>query len=368
MGAPAIAPSVDRCHRAIPEGLGNELIAARMSRSFFVALALATALPLIALPSYGLSHLIAPVPIVAAVYGVWVLTGFGHVTSTVWFGVDPDYRPVVRAHRLRMLACLAVIPVAMAAITLADRTMSTWLYAGFLAWQAHHFSRQNYGILSFAAANDRFGPLPREVGLITNITSAAGAMGMVTMPSIYPKGLPRLPLLTPTLAVYGHVAAIVCFVAAAGLTAWLLVKDRRLRRSPTVLLFLGLSGVFFSPSLLHGPPVMAFWPYAMAHGAQYLIVMANTSRTSPFGWVGFAIFAVGAACLGAAAIALPGPVLIQAFTGIVIWHFLADARLWRLRDPVVRAIVRRRFSFVFEVRPATSPIGISLPKSAPQET
>jgi hypothetical protein len=39
--------------------------------------------------------------------------------------------------------------------------------------------------------------------------------------------------------------------------------------------------------------------------------------------------------------------------GVVVWHFLADARLWRLRDPSVRVIVRRRFDFLF-VPPSTS--------------
>ena len=317
------------------------------SRTFFVALALATAIPLVILPFYGLSGWIAPIPLQAAVFAIWVVTGYGHVMSTVWFGADPDYRPVLRAHRLRILASLAVIPLVLGVLTIASTTVSAWIYAGFLAWQAHHFNRQNYGVLSFAAVNDRLGPLPRQVSLIVNITSIAGAIGMVSLPAIYPVALPRLPFLTPETAAYGRMVAIGCFIAAAILIARLLIIEPRLRGSPRVLLFLGLIWAFFLPGLLSGAPQMSFWPYAMAHGAQYLIIMGVTSRRSPRGWLGFGLFAGAAVVLGALVVHPPGIVWIQAYTGIVIWHFLADARLWRLRDPMVRAIVSRRFDFLF---------------------
>src|ERR1700676_631717 len=94
------------------------------SRSFFVALALATAIPLVVLPFYGLSHWLAPTPLLASVFAVWVLTGYGHVMSTVWFGADPDYRPVVRAHRLRILGSLAAIPIVLGVLTIASTTVS----------------------------------------------------------------------------------------------------------------------------------------------------------------------------------------------------------------------------------------------------
>ncbi|MDB5484059.1 MAG: hypothetical protein JWO83_5112 [Caulobacteraceae bacterium] len=317
------------------------------SRTFFVALALATAIPLVVLPFYGLSHWLAPTPLLASVFAVWILTGYGHVMSTVWFGADPDYRPVVRANRWRILGSLAAVPAVMGVLTVASTTVSAWLYAGFLAWQAHHYSRQNYGILSFAAVNDRVGPLPKQVSLIINLTSAAGAIGMVLMPTIYPVGLPRLPFLTPEAATAGRVAAIGCLVAAAVLIGRLLITEPRLRGGPRVLLFLGLSWAFFLPGLLSGAPQMTFWPYAMAHGAQYLIIMGITSRRSPRGWFGFALFAASAGVLGPLVFHPPGIVLIQAYTGVIIWHFLADARLWRLRDPTVRAIVSRRFDFLF---------------------
>jgi hypothetical protein len=317
------------------------------SRHFFAALALATAAPLIALPFYGTIPTPAQGPLTSLVLVLTVVTGYGHVLSTLWFGADPDYAPVVKAHRWRMVASLALIPVAVGAIAFADRAVSAWLYAGFLVWQAHHYNRQNYGVLSFAAANDGLGPLPRDVGLVVNLTTVAGAVGMVTLPSIYHRGLPLLPFQIAPVVLASRWAAIACFVAAAGVITRLLWRNMRLRRSPTVVLFLGLSGVFFLPSLLTGAPQVAFWPYAMAHGAQYLVIMGVTARRASPAWPRIAGIAAAAAGVGAVAFRLPTLVVAQGYTGVVVWHFLADARLWRLRDPSIRAIVHRRFDFLF---------------------
>jgi len=296
---------------------------------------------------------------------LFVLSAYGHVTSTAWFASDPEYRPLLRAHRIRMLASLAVIPATMATLGILDRSLSAWLYAGFLAWQAHHYGRQNFGILAFAAAHDGVGPLPKDVGLIVTLTSVAGAIGMICMPSIYPVGLRDLPFALPAVAAVGRGVALSFFLVAAGVMARLLWTQPGLRRGPTVLLFLGLSGAFFLPSLIGGAPLVAFFPYAMAHGAQYLIIMGVTARRSSAGWRGFSVFAAIAAVLGTVAVSVRGVGLVQAYTGVVIWHFLADARLWRLRDSTVRGIVRRRFDFVFGPASAGRPSSIPSAPSNP---
>jgi hypothetical protein len=317
------------------------------SRPFFAALAFATVAPLVALPLYAMTPTPGPGVLTAIVVVLWTLTGNGHVLSTLWFAADPDYAPVVSAHRWRMVASLAIVPVTVGLIAVANVRAYAWLYAAFLVWQAHHYNRQNYGILSLAAANDSLGPLPRDVSLIINATTVAGALGMVTQPTIYPRGLPLLPFQATALVQDGRWIAAACFIAAGGITIRLLWKNERLRRSPRVVVFLGLSNVFFLPSLLPGAPQAAFWPYAMAHGAQYLVIMGVTSRRAPHAWTRIGGVAVLALALGAAAFRLPRLLLAQGYMGVVVWHFLADARLWRLRDPVVRAIVRRRFSFLF---------------------
>jgi hypothetical protein len=318
------------------------------SRRFFTALAAATAAPLISLPLFAVfAPALAQGALTSLILVLWVITGYGHVLSTLWFGADPDYVPVLKAHRWRMIASLAVIPLAVGALAMADRLLSAWLYSAFLAWQAHHYNRQNYGVLSFAAAHDGLGQLPPEIGTILNLTTVAGALGMVTLPTIYPRGLPLLPFQTHAVVLGARWIAAACVVAAIIAILVMLARNQRLRRSPTVVLFLGLSSVFFLPSLLPGAPQVSFWPYAMAHGAQYLVMMGITSSRATHAWTRIAGVAVAATGLGAAAFQLPKLFLVQGYMGVVVWHFLADARLWRLRDPMVRAIVRRRFDFVF---------------------
>ena len=92
----------------------------------------------------------------------------------------------------------------------------------------------------------------------------------------------------------------------------------------------------------------------MAHGAQYLVIMGVTSKRAPHAWTRIVGITVAATGLGAAAFQLPRLVLAQTYTGIVVWHFLVDARLWRLRDPSVRAIVSRRFDFLFARQSTTA--------------
>ena len=87
-------------------------------------------------------------------FALWALTGYGHVMSTLWFGMDREYRPVIAAHRMRMLGSLAIVPAATAAIPLGSAGLSAWIVAAYLAWVAYHYHCQNYGILSFAAAHD----------------------------------------------------------------------------------------------------------------------------------------------------------------------------------------------------------------------
>lgn len=311
---------------------------------FFATLAVVTIAPLILLPILQIGKSTAQNELV---WGIWIIAGYGHVLSTIWFGSDPDYRPVIQENRTRMIASLAVIPMVMAIIALSSQIAWSWVFAAYLVWQAQHYNRQNYGILAFASSHDGLGPLPREVGWIIHLTTCAGAVSMVTMPSIYPQGVAPLPFLTPPAALAARLVAIASFATSIGVAAWLVLKDDRLRRSPTTLLFLCLTVVFFLPALLPGRSTATFWPYAMAHGLQYLVITGITALRSRLALSGLLVFLVLATVLGVLASRMTNAPWAQIYTGIIMWHFLADARLWRLRDPTVRAIVRKRFDFVF---------------------
>ena len=72
---------------------------------FFGSLITVTALPLLFLPWHDM-HVATPAN--GLLLMVWIVAGYSHVMSTLWFGVDEDYRPVIAANRMRMLGSLPV--------------------------------------------------------------------------------------------------------------------------------------------------------------------------------------------------------------------------------------------------------------------
>ena len=314
---------------------------------FFATLIAVTVIPLVMLPFHDMS---VPTNVNGLIWIAWIVGGYSHVMATVWFGMDKDYHPVISANRARMVGSLAVIPAAMVAVALASLTASSWIYAGYTLWLAHHYNRQNYGLVAFAGAHDGLGPMPREVGWMFNLTTGAGAIRLVAMPFIYPGGIS--PFASPVYAYYGWYAAAALMLAAAVVLVKLIVCHAAVRRSPMVVIFLLLGFAFYLPALLVGPTQTSFWPYAMAHGLQYLVMVGVVSRGSRLGRLGLAIAAASALVLGVIVYSMDSAPWAQLYIGVEMWHFLADARLWRLRDPLVRGVVRERFSFLFQRAPA----------------
>jgi len=314
---------------------------------FFGSLIAVTAIPLLFLPWHDV-HVAAPVN--SLILMVWIVAGYSHVMSTMWFGVDDGYRPVIAANRMRMLGSLAIVPVMMAGVAVASLTASSWVYAAYTIWLAHHYNRQNFGLVAFAAVHDQAGPMPREMGWMFNLTTGAGAISMAAMPTIYPGGIS--PFADPAYAYYGRFVAVALMIAAAVVLVRMLVGNPQLKRCAMTLTFVGFGFAFYLPALLGGPSQMSFWPYAMAHGLQYLLMMSMVARGSRWGLAGLGMFAGTALVLGMVAASMGTAPWSQFYTGIVIWHFLADGRLWRLRDPLVRGVVKERFSFLFQRSPA----------------
>ncbi len=323
--------------------LGAARTGAHSRTVFFGALITVTALPMLLLPLHDLP---IPAQIDRLVFPIWIVLGYSHVMATLWFGLDPDYRPIIAANRVRMIGSLMIIPVVLFGLAFASVTLSSWIFAAYSVWLAHHYNRQNFGLVAFAGVNDNLGPVPREVGWMFHLTTGAGAISMAAMPTLYPGG--TSPFAAPVYAHYGQMAAIALMISAFVVLVRLLLRSPQLRRSPLTLIFLGLGFVFYLPALLGGSSEVSFWPYTIAHGLQYLLMIAVVSRGSKMGLAGIALFAMIVILLGSIARYANALPAAQLYTGIVMWHFLADSRLWRLRDPLVRGVIRDRFSFLFD--------------------
>jgi len=133
----------------------------------------------------------------------------------------------------------------------------------------------------------------------------------------------------------------------------MLVWEPRLRRSPRTLLFTILGWAFFIiPASATAMSAAAIWSCGIAHAAQYLLITGACAKRSSSGWFSLvAMIAITAAdCVGW--LAMGGTAIIYKINlAIVEVHLLADARLWRLRDPVAASAMRPRFAFLFGTAP-----------------
>jgi hypothetical protein len=316
-------------------------------KMFFLLLAAATMIPLLGQPFVPRA---ASPALSSFVLACWMAAGFGHVMATLWFGLDEDYRPVVARHPFRMVGAIFILPMLTVSVALASETAARCMFALYTAWLVHHYNRQTYGIIGLAAAHDGYGRLPRAVDLILHVTTIAGSASLVTKAALMPQDMSAIA--APALVAVGWYVSLAATLLACTSVAILIVRDAALRRCPTMMMFLVLSALFYLPSLLPGSPIVNFLPFAMAHGLQYIILMLALSGRSSRGLMGLALTLAIIVVLGTIAWSIDTNPWLQLYSGVVIWHFLADARLWRMRDPIVRTIVRTRFDFLF--RPSST--------------
>jgi hypothetical protein len=260
---------------------------------------------------------------------------------------------VLRRYWPHCLASVAVLPGIFVGVLLESGVASALLFGAYVIWQSYHFSRQNYGLIALAAGSQKHGPLPRLLVPMLNISAVGGAIGSLGASAIYPIGTVPGPLLGPTIADAMCWIGIACFVFATAILLWMLACDPRLRRSPRTLLFTILGWAFFIiPASATAMSAAAIWSCGIAHAAQYLLITGVCAKRSSYGWLGLvAMIAIAAGgCVGL--LAMRGTAIIyQINLAIVGVHFLADARLWQMRDPVAASSMRPRLAFLFGTAP-----------------
>ena len=241
----------------------------------------------------------------------------------------------------------------------------TALLTGFLAWQLYHYQRQNYGLIAFAAQTAGFGRLPALLNWMLNFGVAGAVCNLIARSDV--KG--------SFASAISYDFSIALFVVSTVLLFKVLLTTPRLRADPPALIFTVLGWMFFLPTLVSTNELVGFWSYAIAHGAQYLIFMVVLSGNRKHGIVGLSVFvlvlglsvfvlvlglSVFVLVLGLSVFVLVFAAMLVAFehlnrsgaglaayTGIVMSHFLIDAKIWRLREPLQRSLIHQRFAFLF---------------------
>ena len=122
--------------------------------------------------------------------------------------------------------------------------------------------------------------------------------------------------------------------------------------------------LFYLPLFLFDDPFPAVYMYLVAHGLQYLVFMGfvagrpRASLARRLGTLTVFTLAGGALIRMMQTPDLWGPWRETAMglsLGIIMWHFVLDAGVWRLSEPFQRGFMAERFDFLRSGprRPAT---------------
>lgn len=307
--------------------LADTAPALRSQSIFFAALGTATAVPLLGL-GFGIElfHQDTTNIFFAALWPIIAATGVGHVAATAFFYADPGFGRLIREDRQRFLLWPFLAMAACYAVFSINTDAWAIVLKLFFVWQLYHYQRQNYGVIAFAAQSGGFGPLPKAMNLMLNLGAAGGVCALLVDASI----------------------GVAVFAGSTVVLAYMLLIDPRLRRNSRVLCFTLLGWAFFLPTLVSANPLVSFWSYAIAHGAQYLIFLAVLSTGHRFALAGPAILVVISVATWVVFDRLASaPATAAIYTGIVMGHFLIDAKLWRMRESTQRGLIRERFAFIF---------------------
>jgi hypothetical protein len=315
------------------------------SRGFLVTLVLATLVPLLGVPLY---FLIASGAFPGSLT-VLAITGPMHVAATSFFYTDRDFRPVLRESRWRCIWSIVWLPCAILLLGLVSGYIGgrAWGYLAVFSfhngWLFYHYQRQNFGLASFISTNVGAGRLPPQVNTALNMAAFGGYLSLLGVPGF---------LLNAESLISAHAALVLWTLGAAvyGLSVLLMIRvfirEPRLRGSAWVVggLIVGLG--FFLPSIVSRTLAVGFLPYAIAHGAQYILMMSIVSGRSSRGWVALLTMCGLGVAIGLGIDSMKAWPLIFVYMGLVEVHFMVDAKVWRLREPRQRAIMNDRFDFL----------------------
>lgn len=318
------------------------------SPGFLLALAAITLVPLIGVPiAFGWSSLTGG-GIVPGSAALIAITGSMHVGSTSFFYFDRAFEPVLRQQPVRCLWSLGWLPVLLLTLGVGGAALAgPWafllIFAFHNTWLFYHYQRQNFGLISFVSTHVGYGRLPAAANTALNVAALGAILSLLGTPGFYPnaEGL----VSAQTLSAMRIVGTLV-YVGSLYLMARVFWNDPRLLADRWLKGSLLLGVGFFLPSIVFQSAALAFFPYAIAHGAQYILMMSVVSGRSARGWAALATMCGLGVVAGLGLDAMNAWPAVLVKTALVQVHFLVDAKVWRLREPLQRAIMNSRFDFL----------------------
>lgn len=152
-------------------------------RLFFGALLLATLAPFALI--LGVAPHVGRLPGLGTLI---LLTGVGHVASTLYLYGDREFRPLVRRNWVPFIAAPLGLAAAFGLIWFWVPAIWPGVFLGYFCWLLYHYQRQSYGIVAFASKAANLRP-PAQLLRALDLTVVAGILGLVASGAV---GLPHL--------------------------------------------------------------------------------------------------------------------------------------------------------------------------------
>jgi len=336
----------------------------------------------------------------------WLLfTGSSvHVASTGWLFTVPAVRAYGRKHLVRCLwvPCFIVVIAAGAAAAISPAWFQ-WLLLPYFGWQLFHYQKQNVGMTALAASAGRVPGLLAAERWPLLVAGWAGTAALIARPAMLglrlrPAGsassAPGRWQAAHSAAFFGSgpwavgeaifllAAATFVVSVAAGIAAF--ARRPQVQRSTGFCVAYLTCLLFFAPAFVFGSPFAAVAGMTIAHGLQYLLLVtliaggaqSSADSASPEASIGASTasprlsrvvrlallanvaFIGGAALGGASHLHSAGPagrLIFGAYLGVVMSHFVIDAGLWRMRDPLARNILTTHLPYLVSAKPARAP-------------
>jgi hypothetical protein len=307
----------------------------------------------------------------------WLLfTGSSvHVASTGWLFSVPAVRAYARNHLVRCLwvPCALVVVAAAAAAAISPAEFA-WPLLPYFGRQLFHYQKQNIGMAALAASARRVKGLRSAERWPLLGTGLSGIAALIVRPT----------LLGLRIGSAGHAPPVVFLLAAATFLVSVAAGIAALARRPRAQRPAGFSAayltalLFFVPAFAFGSPYAAVGGLTIAHGLQYLLLITLIAGGTPASTGGTqssagstalsrlvrlavlanVAFVGGTVLSGASHLHDAGPagrLIFGAYLGVVMAHFVIDAGLWRMRDPLARNILLTHLPFLVPAMPMTAP-------------
>lgn len=297
---------------------------------------------------------------VSDLFGFLLVFSTMHVALTAYFYVNADYRKRLLEQKIYYFWLpLIVFVCAGLSVLFLQYVGKVYLFVFYHAWLLFHYGRQNFGVLSFVGISTKGERPLNSERIALHLAPIGGILGAHALIPEFHRTIAG-PYLEYSVGL-GKLATV------AALSAALIAAVHHIRNkaTPWRIGMILMLACFYLPTFFFDNYMQAIMSYAVAHALQYFVFMyflaAGDSKVSASrslivlaacGIIGWAfILAMRERSLWQSLSPEMDRFMVGAALGLVMWHFIVDAGVWKLSNKWFRGQCFDRMKFLFD-RPA----------------